>query len=359
MPSKVQRAINFVYIHEIGVVKNNMHHHLLALLLTVVMAKKEKDLIPKCNPDPLAPRVNVTILTTIPSTPSWMNETYRSHLYEIMLAFGENSRTEEVAEIRVMLDKGDSEEESNWPHVIDDAATIRLRKDILGSQKLFSKKLDIPATERQVEKISAHVFGRQPTYAELFRYASYALPGRVVVLMNADIVLRHLDRLDGDALYSPAITSSPEPPTAIALTTHEPSGAFGASCPKGKIRDRCYTHTASYDGFIFASPLVPTARYDFLEAYEPFPVYMNENGAENRAKQFLSASGYLVVDPCRNRLAEHWHCAPKMHHSKTRVDARSPIVELIGGPPRIPIAADTRGLRCPILPTEATLAIGI
>mmetsp|Transcript_14096 Transcript_14096/g.42644 ORF Transcript_14096/g.42644 Transcript_14096/m.42644 type:complete len:377 (+) Transcript_14096:71-1201(+) len=324
-----------------------------------------------CNPDPLAPTVNLTVLTTIPVPPSWRNETlltmqrmskrFSGHMQEIMMAFGENSRTPEIGEIRVVLDSGDPTAVENplWDGA-DDVATKQLRADVQEAQRLNADKLDALATDDDVAKITAHVFGRQPTYAEIFRYASYALPNRVVALVNADVVLRNVDALDASAFEddlrsdSSSLRSSGEEEKrlAIALTVRQPSGAFFRACddPK-KLVDRCDEKrkgvTYSFDGFVFASPLPATSRFDLLEEEKPIPVYMNEMGAENRAKQFIAASGHQVVDPCFRTLAEHWHCSGKMHHQRERVDpANSNLFYALGGDMGLPSAHDSRGLRC-------------
>ena len=246
-----------------------------------------------------------------------------------MLALGENSRTSEVGEIRVLLDSGPSED-----------ASKELRFDIFRAQRLNAKKLEKLATSRDLSKVTVHVFGRQPTYADIFRYASDELNGRVVALANADVVLRNLHLLDADAF-------SEENLTALVLTVRDPTGNFQRECRRHL--DRCDSSWGpagnSYDGFVFRSPLPPTSRYDLLELFEPLPVYMNDNGAENRAKQFLAASGYDLFNPCLNNITEHWHCAPKMHHSRDRVDGGTEL-RAIGGGPKVPIAKNTRGLRC-------------
>ena len=299
----------------------------LAPSFAITEVEERRLVTPKCNPDPDARGVNVTILTTIRGAPSSMNITQRnSHMHEIMLALGENSRTNEIAEIRVLLDHS---------NVSDDLSTARLRADIRSSQQESSSIASL-ATEEDLEKVIAHKYGRQPTYADLFRYASEFLPDRVVALLNADVVLRNLHLLDHDAFYDPL---------ALVLTLRPPTGY--SACHK--IKDKCditkYPSAgASYDGFIFIPP-VQNPRYDTLEQWEPNPVYMNENGAENRAKQFLSASGYRILNPCYNNLAEHWHCAPRMHYQLHNVTNKS--LRFIGGGKHVPVAKDTKGIRCP------------
>ena len=260
------------------------------------------------------------------------------------MAFGENARSPEIGEIRVLVDEGQT---SEWMN-LDEEATMQLRRDVKDGQMLNREKLDFLASDVDLQKITAHVYGHQPTYAELFRYASYGLPGRIVALMNADIVLRNMDLIDASAF-----DDDEDSRLALALTVREATGAFMRECSKeGRIIDRCNEKgkgtTYSWDGFVFSSPLPATSRYDMLEEFRPVPVYMNEMGAENRAKQFMTASGYDLVNPCYCSLAEHWHCAAKMHRSSTRVDPENPsLFYELGGDMGLPSGgAETRGIRC-------------
>mmetsp|Transcript_19247 Transcript_19247/g.59384 ORF Transcript_19247/g.59384 Transcript_19247/m.59384 type:complete len:341 (+) Transcript_19247:35-1057(+) len=325
----------------------------VVLALACAWARKEAAPSP-CNPDQSAPRANVTVLATIPRTTAWENETklsVDSHIFEIMLALGENARRENIEEIRVVLDDGPPESSEDFADVnsssssssssVHAVASRRLRADVSAAQQRFSAKLDAMATETQLQKITAHVLdGRQPTYADLFRYASTALEGRVVALMNADVVLQNLDLLDATAF---------DGNFSLVLTVRSPQGAYGAQCG-GRARDRCvnWLHAgSSFDGFVFRTPIPATSRFDLLEDVDPLPVYMNARGAENRAKHFLWASGFDMANPCLVNLAEHWHCSrARMHHQEARVDL--PKGQLPpGASQRVPVANYTKGLRCP------------
>ena len=321
----------------------------LLLLMLVRRTREDGIVIPEvsptseCNADLNAQHTaNVTILTTLPPLPSWQNGSVNPHLYEILAAIGENARNLYVGEVRVLLDTGP------WvvgsPEKLDDRVTQEVRREILAAQHDLRDRLEAMATDRDLEKIRAHVFGHQPTYAELFRYASYALPGRIVSLMNADVVLRNLHRLDAAAFWRP-------PPLGLVLTVREPTGPLYEHHCERRVADRCVGWQSagkSYDGFVFATPLPATARYDMLEEFPPIPVYMNEYGAENRAKQFLFASGFDLVNPCLSRIAVHWHCRQKMHHQHDRVDVKNHknIILRLGGWPLVPVNKDTRGLTC-------------
>ena len=291
--------------------------------------------------------VNVTIVTTIPVTPSWSMGTSKAHLNEMLLALGENSRSMEVGEIRVLLDDGPTDKDAlktvsrqvnsdGWSAAVDAVATSQLRTDVRKIQKMLSNKLDGASSDLDLQKIKAHVFGRQPTYAELFRYAN-ELSGRIVAVANADIVLRNMHLVDPEAFLH-GTTS----PLAMALAVRPPTGKFGSAC-QTNVDDRCIS--ATYDGFLVALPLVGTPRYDILEEFRPAPVYMNEWGAGDRAHQFLSASGYDIVNPCLANLTEHWHCStvPKRLSYSSSSSSSNNNDRRPWSP--IPISTDSRGLR--------------
>ena len=297
-----------------------------------------------CNPGLSLPFANVTLLTSISSIPSGVE---RDHDLEIMVALGENARSREVGEVRVLVDV-------DFPKVrsledLDSSntrATKDLRRAIAESQLADRERLEELATEQDLLKVRAHLYGHQPDYAELFRYASFALPGRVVALANADVVLRNLDRLDSQAFVVPEESNKTR--VALALTVRPPTGKFGQTCDK-QLNDRCHRNSGPYDGFVFGTPLPATARYDLLEEFLPAPVYMNELAAEFRAKQFLVASGFDVINPCLNHLAEHWHCNSKKSHHQTApvyADAWDLMVAL-GGKVELPAEKDTWGIKCP------------
>mmetsp|Transcript_19848 Transcript_19848/g.61430 ORF Transcript_19848/g.61430 Transcript_19848/m.61430 type:complete len:379 (+) Transcript_19848:26-1162(+) len=297
-----------------------------------------------CRDDASLPLVDVTILTTLPPLPSWQKNASSPHVVEILAALGENARTPRVEEIRVLLDVAPPKTKKRALHTneTDERATADLRKEVRDGQRRVRERLDALATDEELRKITSHVVGFQPTYSELFRYASYALAGRLVILMNADVVLRNLHLLEGTAF---------DEKLAMVLTVRTPKSLnFQKHCER-PVQDRCVGWTSagkSYDGFVFKSPLPATVRWDMLEEFAPYPVYMNEAGAENRAKQFLTASGYTLVNPCLHHLAEHWHCRRKMHHQDTRVDVKNHknIVVRLGGWPIVPVSSNTRGLRC-------------
>lgn len=224
------------------------------------------------------PFEGITMLTTLPYVPG--NNLSSEHLNETLIALAENCKSEAVTEIRVVLDH----------HHDDDLhATRALQESVLARVVELSMRQAVrasarrwkPANEYEVAKIKVHVYGRQPTYSDMFRYASHHLRGRIVALANADIVLRNLRLVDADTLRSQklALVLSVRPPTPG-------SGPLPLICHKA-VFNRCdnwYTG-GSWDCEIFYSPLT-NPRYYLLDEREPRPVYMNQNGAENRALQY-------------------------------------------------------------------------
>lgn len=192
--------------------------------------------------------------------------------------------------------------------------TLMLRQAIFECQRQHTDKVDA-ATPKDLEKISAHVFGSQPSYVDMFQYASVQLSGGIVALVNADIVLRNIERLHYRSLQAQVGT-----PLVIVLSISPPTGKYSRQCTSVSGESRCQFWDADYglswDAFIFASPLVPSANYSFLDPPSgKLPIYMNTINAENCAGNFLVSSGYTLANPCRSVIAEHWHCmGSKTHH---------------------------------------------
>jgi len=201
----------------------------------------------------------------------------------------------------------------------------------------------VRASEEDILKVRAHVYNEQPTYAQLLRYASYALPQQMVLLSNADVVFRRLNILDAAAFPSGRLL-------ALALAVRKPMGNFAATCEDTRVViDRCDNHGWSFDAFLFRSPIVAGARWDLLEEVRPQPVYMNDNGSELRCAAFLINSGYEIYQPCLFNMTEHWHCKAKMHHLKGDADVNAwdgDKRELYRGWGTIKPVTDFPGLRC-------------
>lgn len=237
----------------------------------------------------------LTLLTTLPYVPRPRSH---EHIRETLLAIGENSRSLLVEDIVVLLDKGGGS----------------LRESIVDEQRKREY-------EGNVTKVRTVVYGKQPSYGDLFRFAGAHLADRAVAILNADVVLRNLHLIDHQALKDKV---------ALVLPVRPPSGFCAHDIP-----DRCNRTTwrfagGSWDVEIFWSPL-QDAQYDLLDVMPPAPVYMNEEGAENRVGYFLTMSGYDIHDPCYNNLTEHWHCSAKhTHHSKRNVYVTSDAVNKPG-----------------------------
>lgn len=286
-----------------------------------------------------ATRAKLTFLTTIMDVPG---HTSSAHTFEILLALGENARTPEILQVHVFLDRL-----FGTANASDADATTALRDAIRSTQQTHSSKLDAAADESQLGKIVAHVFGRQPAYVELFRYADRVLSGRLVAVGNADVVLRHLGALDADAFEQ-------EPPLALVLAVSMPNSRFLDTCKRRSdllthdLMDRCSVWSGrgySWDVEVFKAPLV-NACYELLEFASP--IYMNSIGAENRVGHFLATSGYELFNPCRSLVVEHWHCEAKMHTKEKSISAA-----LLGPGGFVGPQTVTRGVRC----TNATRAI--
>ena len=298
-----------------------------------------------CTPASEARDGEFTVLTSLPFIARDLTGAH-PHFVETLLALGENTRMKGVVEVRVILDRYQQAGSSKEYHVhgLDQNATESLRSQVRQAQEMRRERLDAAASETELKKLTAHVFGNQPTYGQMFRYASYALYGKLVILTNADVVFRNLDVFDAGALEKSR--------TVLLLAVRKPTGAFAESCgDDGMLRviDRCDKLAWSFDSYIFHAPVVATARWDLLEEISPNPVYMNDNAAEHRTAAFLLASGYNLYQACLYNVSEHWHCLSKMHHTKGNKN-----VEPVDGDPRvtrrgfaqIKPAKDFPGIRC-------------
>ena len=257
-----------------------------------------------------------------------------NHALEVLLVLRANCDQSGIAAVHVVLDDGPDSAASS---------TARLRSAVAHASSRFAAHL-VPmrsnhsaggnTSDRPLRKIRASVFSRQPTYAELFRFAeelphvkSSAVSLRrrspkvhLVALANADIFLRNSELLDTSSFLSDAAAATPRRPLALTLTSSALSGGCGP--------DSCSTAPQgwSWDVTIFAVPFANPLNYSMLESLQPFPVYMNALGAENRVGLMLSAAKYELRNPCHVIQAVHVHCATKTH-------ARLLDHAGVGGPP--------------------------
>lgn len=310
-----------------------------------------------CNNASNATWAPLTLITTLPYIPS-SDSAAHIHINESLLAIGENCRSRSIAEIHVLLD--------TFPGN-DEEASAALRRNVALEQARLPQWKGQPSRtgwrawypadfDTHLTKIHAHVFGRQPTYSDIFRFASSSLSNRIVGITNADIVLRNPEAIDLDS-FSTSLA-----PFALCISVRPPSGPYAGTCrfTRVGVRDRCVDERGrsrgggSWDVTIFHSPLV-NPRYELLDDLPPTPVYMNQMAGEERAGYFLAESGYRLYNPCKSVIAEHWHCTKhKTHHAKfdlARIVNRTTgsfaynIRPLHGG--MVVARADTPGIICP------------
>lgn len=253
---------------------------------------------------------NITVVTTIHHIPVGRFKP-SIHLTEVLLSLGENCRSEEISNVHVLIDT--TADDGN-----NEDVTTKLRNAILQAQlsSLYEvgsirgyniSSREIKSDISLLMKLVVFVFGAQPTYADMFKYAESNLSHHMVAILNADIILCGLNRLDYGAF---SVKSKP-----IALT-------IAVSAAKGCGEDECNKPQGwSWDVHIFKTPLSPSLNYSLLEEVGPTPVYMNAMGAENRVGYMLRLGGYTLSNPCRDIIAEHWHCGAKEHFGRKRVDA--------------------------------------
>ena len=319
------------------------------------------------------------MLTTLRKIPSNHDQlAARSHWREVLLALGANCREAAIGHVRVLLDeRADGRLAVNASGRLREAVSRAQAQDWYASSQ--HRLLEALATEAELSKLESTVYGHQPTYAELFRYASTKFPHSVVALLNADVAMRNTHRLDLQAfchrLPDPRMASAQvRPPLALVLSTRKPSTRRDPKTCRPVV-DRCSwaawrkAHDSaavaaglatnlppgrSWDVTIFRAPLLSTADYSLLEApspsvvstwpdrwqHLPRPVYMNNIGAEGRAVDFLLRAGYEVRNPCEVVHAEHVHCVPKKTHRPGNTSFK---VE--GHAPRVLPCAGGRGVR--------------
>lgn len=288
-----------------------------------------------CNTDANSKEAALTVLTTMATVISMSpSKSHHPHVSEALRALAETCLEPHVVDVVVLIDKIPGLDGTPDTEVSNTLATRQLQMDVRNT-------LPNPRDANHVDKVRAHVFGEQPTYADLIRYAATSLQDRIVILMNADVVLRNLDLIDPASFGSKKLVA--------VLTLRSPTGDF--QCDH-HVTDLCTEFEwpgHSFDGFVFnTSTLSKSPNFDFLEKYTPIPIYMNDNGAENRAKFFFEHNGYAVVNPCFNHIAEHWHCQLKSHRQSKRVDLDDKILAKLFSHDA-PVSMNTEGIRCPSL----------
>lgn len=133
----------------------------------------------------------------------------------------------------------------------------------------------------QLASPKAHliVIGRRLTYRDLFDYANRELPGRRVIIANADIFFDHtLARLEPYDLTDCLL--------CLSRWDLHPDGSW-----------RLFDFESSQDAWIFQSP-VPDFDCDF---------HLGLLGCDNRLAWEAARAGLVVVNPCRSVRAYHLH----------------------------------------------------
>lgn len=256
----------------------------------------------------------LTLLTSLPfiyNAADWDLEHYTHgrhktiHFVETLLALGQNVQDPAIGEIRVLLDGHGTSE-----------ATRALRAAVATAQHRNAKYIDRPGTD--LDKIHAEIFGRHATYVDLLNYSNTRLAGRVVAMLNADIVLRNAARVDLAELRRSS--------TVLTLSVTLPSGRYGEFCAANAtqfLRNECNESNSkrglnSWDVFVFAAPIrggpMQFHVFDFKG-----PVYMNSWGGEYRALIFFRKMHYTWYNPCTTVIAEHWHCLGGKTHASGSV----------------------------------------
>ena len=302
----------------------------------------------------------LTLVTTIKSLHDNGQSTTRRHDLEVLLALAENVCADAIEAVVVLVDGVGGGASQHSGDEGDAYATAMLKDAIYAAAMAHWKggreDEDDGRARRELlegaltQKLSGHIFGEQPTYWDMFQFADTSPlvgPGKLVAIANADVVLRHGERLDPELFHpsnSVVVERSSEAagggavvrhfelqprPLALVLSVVPRQGAHGCNvvnhCTQSKVG-------LSWDVHIYESPLrnpavtnggerVTSHRThgrtvsDALNRSLLEGVYMNMIGAENRAGFFLHHAGYQLANPCSTVVAEHWHCALKEHNS--------------------------------------------
>jgi len=145
-------------------------------------------------------------------------------------------------------------------------------------------------------------FGRQPRYADLFRYANKVLErGSIAIIANSDIEIRSDIKCarPPDPDLNKVMFNQKGRRLILSLSRHP--ARCGAA--KGEINE-CLRYRGSHDAFVFAPPLESTLieKLDFVQ---------NKLGAENRLIWELRNASYRIANPCRLIKIFHHHCTPR------------------------------------------------
>jgi len=137
-------------------------------------------------------------------------------------------------------------------------------------------------------KILLFVHGRRVTYRDLFDYANRCLPGRHVIIANADIFFNHtLARLDGYDLSGKLL--------CLSRWDVKPDGS---AC--------LFDHAGSQDAWIFRAPI-----REF-----PCDFHLGVPGCDNRLAWEAEHAGLVIINPSRSLRAYHLHLSRVRRYSE-------------------------------------------
>jgi Glycosyl transferase family 2 len=154
-------------------------------------------------------------------------------------------------------------------------------------------------------RLMAH--GRRLTYQDLFAYANRCLPGRCVIIANADMYFDHtLARLDGYDLAGRLL--------CLSRWDVRPDGSAAF-----------FDHPASQDAWIFETPI-----REF-----PCNFHLGVLGCDNRLAWEAEHAGLAISNPSRTVRAYHLHLSHVRHSSERQRllgPTRSVPAEFLGTP---------------------------
>lgn len=133
------------------------------------------------------------------------------HDLEVLLALAENCLADAIEAVVVLVDSIEGGGSEVSQHSSDAYATAVLKDAIYTAATAHWKGAgDVGQARRELlgaltRKLSSHIFGEQPTYADMFDFADTSPlvgPGKLVAIANADVVLRHSERLDPELFHA-------------------------------------------------------------------------------------------------------------------------------------------------------------
>lgn len=183
--------------------------------------------------------------------------------------------------------------------------------------------------DQDANKLVATKVDKQPTYQQLFDYASDTLKrGSVGLIANGDIyfdeTIRCMSPMNPE---SPNMSVPPKAMPRLVALSRRKAPQCGKNQKDEKFsgaKDLCHTYVGSHDAFMFAPPvrrgITSKLKHTQNQAL----------GAENLVIWEFQAAGYKVINPCTMVRANHLHCSgernykvmDKNHRWKVMTDAK-------------------------------------